>query len=116
MSNKSLQIDRLKNERTRDLYSVHQQVVDTLVSGLAEHTDSLFEADDNYLQRLDTLLNTYSILGGIMKMDHLLWYVDELRELKDLSSALKNRQKLRTMELLCFTKNGLKECKEVRDE
>lgn len=116
MCSKSDQIAQLKNERAIELYHTHQNVIDSLAEDLADNTDALFAAADECLERFDTLVNSYSILGGIMKDDKLLYCVSELQELKELSLTLRNRQKLRSMELLRYTEKALRLWKEVLEE
>lgn len=116
MCSKSDQIAQLKKERAIELYQTHQKVIDSLADDLADNTDALYAAADECLERFDTLVNAYSILGGIMKDDTMIYGVNELQELKELSVSLRNKQKLRSMELLRYTEKALHLWKEVREE
>ncbi len=79
---------------------MHQQVIDSLVESLSNYKNTMFEVEIENTRQLEVLANSYSIIGGMMQLEYLLWQVDELQELKERSIERISRHKLHSLELL----------------
>lgn len=113
---KTEQIEQLKLEQRNNIYEVHKTVIDSLLNGLSEDTDKLFEATDEYLASLQHLINEYSVVGGTLKDDYLNYQTQILTDLHQASVMMRDRQNLRVMELQRYVMKLQKELNEAMEE
>ncbi len=110
------QIEQLKKDRTQELYGIYRPVVDGIAEELAANTDRLAELGDTYLDQLNELINSYTIVASYLKDDYALNQAEQLAELLELMTRLHDRTKLKAFELQRYAQTAHKSLKEVLEE
>lgn len=113
---KSDQIDQLKKERSQQLYGLHKPVIDKMIESLPDDTDRLFSFAESYLDAMQNLVNTYSIIAGSIKDEYMMFHVEQMHDLIYMISLLHDKHKMKSFELQRYTQTIHKRLKEVQEE